>query len=183
LIPVLAVIQLVLIAVWSRRRTPRARRAVWIGFVVFPLLVLVQALVVTNRERLIGICHDLARACRDGDPAAFGRHVSDTFAAEARGGGERWDKAALLDWLERQLTTYRIEEPRLRQFEVEPDGDRAVVRFAATCRVISSEQIINRYPSAWELHFHRIGGQWLLEDARPRRTPLFPYGGLGDLPR
>ncbi len=168
---------------WSRRRTPGARWVLWTGFVVFPLLVLLQALVVTDRERLVSICHSLAHAYRDGDLVAFGRQVSGSFGAEPPRGAEPWDKTALLEWLEGQLASYRIEEPRLSRFEVEVEGDRAVVRFSATCRVITPDQIITWHPSAWELGFRRTDRGWLMENLRPRATSIFPYSRLGDLPR
>jgi len=183
LIPVLAAVQLVLVAVWSRRRTVRARKAVWIGFVLFPLLIVMQALVVTDRERLIAACHELAYAYRDGDLIAMRRLVSETFESDPRRGQEPWSKDDLLDWLEHELTVYRVEEPRLRQFQTEVNGDEAVVRFAASCRVVSPDQLINRVVSNWELEFGRRDGQWLLENVRPRPSPLFPFARLHDLPR
>lgn len=179
----LAVAQFVLIAVWSRRRTPRARRAVWGGFVVFPLLVLLQALVVTDRERLMGICHDLADAVRRADVDAFGEHISPRFQSDPGPGDVAWDKAALLERFESASSTYRIEEPRLRTFEIQVDGARAAVCFAATCRIVTAEQIIARRPSNWELIFERQASGWRVTNIRPRPSRLFPYRRLHDLPR
>ena len=181
LIPVLAAVLFLLIAVWSRRRTPRARRAVWGGFVVFPLLVLLQALVVTDRERLIGICHDLANAVRRADVNAFGEHISPLFQSDPGPGSVTWDKAVLLERFESAKSTYRIEEPRLRTFEIRVDGARAVVRFAATCRIVTAEQIITRHLSNWELIFERQTGGWRITNIRPRSSRLFPYRRLHDL--
>ena len=153
------------------------------GLVACPLLVLLQALVVTDRERLTAVCHALADAVRQADIEAFGRHVSPLFESHPVAGGTSWDKAALLEHLESTITTYRIEEPRLRGFEFELDATGAVVRFSATCRIVTADRIGSGYPSNWELTFERRGDRWQVISIRPRPSRLFPYRRLSDLPR
>ncbi|MHC4065512.1 MAG: hypothetical protein ACYSUI_13585, partial [Planctomycetota bacterium] len=141
LIPVLVAAQFVLIVVWSRRRTRKTRRLVWAGLVAWPVLVILNALVVTDRERLTGICRDLAEAVSRTDAEAFAEHISQRFQSDPGRNGTSWDKSALLQRVEGTVKTYRVEEPRLRAFEIDLDGDRATVRFAATCRIVTAHQI------------------------------------------
>jgi hypothetical protein len=155
----------------------------FVGFVVFPLLILLQALVVTDRERLVSICQAVARAVQHGDVAGVAEYVSPQFTNEDSRGGRSIDKALLIETLEQLLSRYDVEEPRLRQFEVEVDGAEAVVCFSASCRIITPDQIIAPMGSAWELTFARSEGRWRVIDIRPRPTPLFPYERLSDIPR
>ncbi|MHC4610687.1 MAG: hypothetical protein ACYS7M_10115, partial [Planctomycetota bacterium] len=59
---------------------------------------------------------------------------------------------------------------------------RATVRFAATCRIVTAQQIFARHPSRWELVFECEGGRWRVVNIRPRSSSLFPYRRLTDLP-
>jgi len=183
LVPLLVVVQFVLIVIWSRRRTPRARRAVLAGFFVAPLLVVLQSAVVTDRERLTRACVALADACRRGDVPGFGRYVSPSFAAAAGPGQDPFTRSSLLEWLEHTLIAYRVEEPRLRAFEITCEGPHAVVRFEASCRVVTDRDIAPGILSRWELHFELRDGQWLVTDIRPLPSRWFPFRRLADLPR
>jgi hypothetical protein len=155
----------------------------FVGFVVFPLLILLQALVVTDRERLVSICHAMAQAVQKGDVGGVAEHVSPQFLNQDPQGGRSIGKVQLIETLEQLLSRYDVEEPRLRQFEVEVAGAEAVVRFTASCRIITSDEIIAPMGSAWELSFARAEGSWRVIDIRPRPTPLFPYRRLSDIPR
>jgi len=183
LVPVLVAVQLVLIGVWSRRRTRGARRVMFAGFIAFALLVLLQALVVTDRERLVASCWALARAVQAGDVEAFADHVSENFATEGLHREATVGKEGLTEWLEQVLHTYSVEEPNLRQFQIEVTGDRALVRFTATCRIITPQEVVSRYPSAWEFDFGWSERRWQVTDIRPQPTRLFPYRRLADIPR
>ena len=160
------VVQFVLLVVWSRRRTERARRIMLAGFVVGPLLVLIQWLVVTEAERLRSTCEALAEAVRDADVPAFERHLAADFSFDGPQLGRSLDKAATCERLEQQLKRYRIENPRLGSFEIEVTGGRAVVHLTARCRVVSADEIEPTVVSDWELTFERVGKRWLLTAAR-----------------
>lgn len=183
LVPALAVIQLVLIGVWSNRRTDLSRRIMVAGFLVFALLVVVQKLVVTDRERIEEHCHALARAVQRGDVPAVGRLVADDFLSEQGGNRSPWNKKRFLDLLQQLLTRYDIEEADLKNVQVEVEGDRGVARFAAVCRVVTPEAI--EYPplSTWEVTFGRRDSLWRVVEIRLRPTPLFPFRYLADIPR
>jgi hypothetical protein len=159
-------VQFILLTVWSRRRTELSRKVMLVGLVVFPLLVLIQALVVTDRERLTSVCESLARAVRDADVDAFDDHLVDGFRFDGEVLGRSLDRATTRERLEHTLTRYRIEDPRLSHFEIEIDGVRATVRFTARCRVVSAERIQPSLSTSWELTFHKTADRWLVTSAR-----------------
>ncbi|MCP4248972.1 MAG: nuclear transport factor 2 family protein [bacterium] len=181
LVPLLAVALFLLLVYWARRRTQAARRILAVGFAVAALLVVVQALVVTDRERLVQVSRDLADACRRADLEAFAAYVSPGFQSDP--GAGTWDREALVGNLERILHRYQIEELSLRSFEFDLDESPAVVRFAATCRIITTEQIIGHIFSRWELHFEPGPQGWRVVNIRPIPTPMFPYRRLTDFSR
>ncbi|MFQ5489980.1 MAG: nuclear transport factor 2 family protein [Phycisphaerae bacterium] len=183
LVPTLVVIQFVLVAIWSRFRTLRWRRTMLAGFLIGPLLVLAQAWIQTDAERLTAICRQMADAVEAVDPPGFAQYISEGFRAAGRPGQDGLDRQELLDQLSQLLNVYRIEQPRLRGFVVQVDGDQATVRYAATCRVIAPDQVLPLVTSAWELIFARRNGQWRVVDLHPRSTPTFPFTSLDEIPR
>ena len=160
------VVQFVLLVVWSRRRTERARRIMLAGFVVGPLLVLIQWLVVTEAEQLRATCDSLAAAVQDADVQAFERHLTADFVFDGPVLGRSLDKAAACERLDQQLKRYRVENPRLAGFQIEVTGRQATVSLTARCRVVSADEIEPTVVSIWELTFERVGKRWLLAAAR-----------------
>ncbi len=154
------------------------------GFVAGPALLALQALVVTDRERLELACRGLAQAVQRGDIDAVSEFLSDRFSMEGADAAQIIDHDAFINLIVEFLHTYSIEEVGLRQFEIEEQAaDRAVVRFTATCRVISSQEVVPRVVSRWQLVFERSDEGWQAVELTPVPTPLFPYRRLVDIPR
>jgi len=181
LVPVLVACQLLLIHFWSKYRTRTTMRLMLVGFVVFPLMVLLQAVVTTDRERLVQVCRAMAEAVESADTHAFSGFVSDDFALSGDSAADL-AKEDLVKKLERFLMTYDIEDARLRQFEIQVDGERATVVFTAHCRVVASEVITPGSVSKWQCRFQREGDSWRMIHVEPRPTPLFPFSRLRDIP-
>ncbi len=160
LIPALVVVQFILIIVWARRRTSRSRQVLLAGFVVFPLMMLIQTLVVTDREQLQAVCRAMADAIRQADVGTFADHLARDFKYDGPAMGRVLGADDTCTRLDDELNRFRIEEPRLWGFEIEVSGDRATVRFAARCRVVSAEQIEPSLRTDWELTFRRVDGEW-----------------------
>ena len=81
LLILLVVIELVLIAVWSRRRsdlTTRLVLGVLIGAITLPIL---SHFVITPRERIVALCHELAGAVEASNIASIRRHLAADFEA------------------------------------------------------------------------------------------------------
>jgi hypothetical protein len=176
LAPVLVVVQFVLVRRWVQRRTVRSRRAVLIGFVVIPLLLVVQAVVETDRERIISLCRELAVAAEDGDVVTIGGQVADRFQTEGVGRDE------FLSLTARALAAVHPENAKLTGFDVTfTDGRRATVRFRAVVYVYYADAMRSRRLSKWELRFERVSGRWQVVFLSPRRDVGFPFDSLREL--
>ena len=179
LIPILVGLEIVLLHFWSRRRTPLTGWTAVGGLIAIPLLVAVQILVVTDRERIIRICRELAKATAQADTTALGRHIAANFAINSP--GRVSNKAGLLDEFERILSKWDVEEERLSAFDVAVDGHTARATFHATCRLISNDLMIPRHVSKWKLEFAKLDTVWLVTHIRPSSTPPWKRGSLPDL--
>lgn len=167
-----AFVEFWLLWAWARRRTRRTRRLALGGLLAAPLLVVVQALVVTERERIVAVCHKLARAVEAGDVDGFGAHIADGFADGSI------DRDRLLASLTRALARVRVEEARLSGFKLSVDGARGQVDFQAGCRLVAADFIDGRVLSRWKLSFVLLGGEWRVIAIQPVPTPTFPYQSL-----
>ena len=168
-------VQFILIAVWSWQRSKAAGRIVWVGFAAAPLLLITSVLVVTPREQIINLTRTLAGHVDDPNLRAIKLLLADDFHA-----GD-FDRDTFLDRLEPALTKYRIDDPRLRWFQVSfPESDVGVVEFHATAHVRSPEVLYDWIASRWRLTFRREGEQWLLTEVESLPTPPLNLDNLRD---
>ena len=175
---VLVAVQLVLIAIWSRLRSRGAGRAVWIGFAAIPTLLILSAVVVTPRERIIIICHDLADAVEANNPAGIEAYLSGDFQA----GG--LDRLQFMDHAEATLERFSVYYPELRRFEVTfPRKDKTVATFNVFCRIESPEAMLGWLPTRWRLTFRYVGGAWKVTNIESIPIPPLHIDDLTDLPR
>lgn len=181
LVPAFVALEMVLLAVWQRRRTPWTGRAAAAGLAAIPLSVAAQALVVTDAEHIERLCRDVASAVARGDLAALRGQLSDQFAAA--GTGEELGKSELLDRARRALQRWSVEEQRLSDFHTEVHADRATVTFQVSCRLTTDDRVVPRHVSRWRLTAHSTGGVWKVTGLRPVRSRLLPYDSLGHLLR
>ncbi|MBI4718690.1 MAG: hypothetical protein HY763_12860 [Planctomycetes bacterium] len=152
-----ATVELVLIAVWSRRRSPGSARVATAGLAAIPLLMVISAAVETPREEVTAFCGELAMLVEHGDLAGIERRL----APEIEVGGLGRDE--LLARLKTTLTRYHVSDPHLHGFEVAvPRGAPAVARFDALCRVRGSELVYEWLPSRWRLTLRRGDSGWLV---------------------
>jgi hypothetical protein len=166
LLPLVLIVLFILIVRWSRRRDRGSARAMTIGFIAAAMLLALPGLVVTRREQIIAECRELARAVDDGDVAAIDARLAEDFRI-----GDL-DRAAVVGRLTDTLTRFRVDDPRLRRFEVSfPTPNTAVATFAASARVRSAESLYDRLPSRWRLTFRETEG-WKV--ARLESLPVPP---------
>ncbi len=151
----LVAIEFTLVALWSRRRSPGLSRLIWTCLAATPVLLVLCHLVVTPRERIIALCHELASAVEAGDMAAIEERLAADFEAAGLNGAD------LVDRVEQTLTRHHVIKPRLGGFEVTFPTDRVgEVTFRAICRVESYEGYFDRLPSRWRLTLRRGGDTW-----------------------
>lgn len=152
---VLAVFVLLLLFRWANRRDRASARALLIALAAAAGLPALSALVVTQREQVIHTCHAMACAVDDGAVAAFGEFLDGSCVV----GG--LDRASFLDRLEEMLTRFRVDQPRLRGFEITVDSaGRAVAEFTASAQLRSAEGNWDRVPTRWRVSLRRTGERW-----------------------
>ena len=177
LVPVLVVLELVLIRRWLARRTQRSKRAAQIGLLLVVVLPIVQALVVTQRERIEGDCRAMVRAVQAGNVPGVAAHVSRDFRE-----GDI-DRESFLRRVKDTLTTYKVEHARVLGLEITVHGDEADVVLRVVCTVVTRDELLPNTLSAWSLRFRRTDGTWWMVGARPRPTAQFPFDRLEQVMR
>ena len=111
----------------------------------------------TPRERIIQLCEELAEFVDEGNVTAIGLRLTDDFVLED------YDRQTFLARVERSLTEYRVDDPRLSSFRVElSDSDNGTVEFHASARVRSQDLVQDWVPSRWRLTVRKVGGEWLV---------------------
>jgi len=169
----LVAVETVLIVVWARRRTRASVRAAWVGFAMIPASLTLSILIETPRERVIAFCWELARAVDEGEVNSIAEHFADDFQTDG------FDRSAFVDRLEQTLTRFRVDQPRLRDFEVAfPTDESAVVTLTATCRIRSIDAVFDHLPSRWRLTLRRDRDSWLV--VKIESIPILPLN-LRDL--
>lgn len=172
------VMEIVLLAVWSSRRTRATRNAALIGLAALPVLEAVNFLVVTPREQVITICHDMADAVERNDMDALARHVDAEFSAVDL------DRHGFLEAVSNTLSHFRVEEPYLHQFDVTiSKGDTAVAEFNASCYVVAQGVRQQRLLSRWRVMMRRRGDAWRMITVDALPTAMSPIRNLRDVLR
>jgi len=140
-----------------------------LALILSSAMLLMQALIVTDRERVARVCSQLAAAVERADAAAFAEQVSERVSVR-RARGDALDKDALMERFQRLREEYHVEEVRLRDMEIRVEGRSVVVELRATCRVVARSE---RYPSVtsrWRMRFDREGNEWRLTEVEHGRV-------------
>lgn len=175
-----AAAQFGLICLWSWRRSRGTARAAWIGFGLLPALAGASILIVTDKERMIRVCHDMARAVEEADVDAIAARLSP----ELRAGG--LEREAFLDRLRGALTKHRLKWVELSRFDrTDVDGrmNGATLEFNATCDVSTSDAAFERLRTRWRLSFEWAGHRWFVTRMEALPTPFSPIRDLDDFLR
>lgn len=177
LLAALLAVQFLLISLWSWRRSPTTGRAVWIGFLAMPILLLTSWLVITPRERLLHICREIALHAELKEVDAIGNYFSSNVDADG------WDRHELLENIDRVLSTYRLERTTFSGFEVTAQGNEHVAEFGASCDISTRDGDLQRLPTAWRLTFRRSDQEWEIIRVESVPVPPLQIRDLQDLMR
>lgn len=176
LVPLLVAVLVVLVGVRAFYPTRRTARLVWVWVVVAPLLVVVQALVDTPRERIVEMCHELAAAVETGDLEIIGGRLAPGFSAE------QLDRAAFLALVERTLTRYDVRGPTVSAFDITfLDDATARVEFYSRCGVGADEFEAREVVARWRLSCRKTQADWRVTSVEILPTPLSPLRSLRDV--
>lgn len=162
----LIVAQITLIAWWSWSRSPRAGRAVWIGFGAIPILLILSGLVRTPRERIVATVVELAQCVETEDLYGIENWLAPEFEAEP------YDRAEFLAQMEAAFDRASIRSPTVHGFEISfPRSGVGVAVFQSGCRIETNEASIGWLPLRWRLTFERRGDRWLVEKIETMPVP------------
>jgi hypothetical protein len=133
------------------------------GLVVGAVLLVVQHVVVTDREQIEQILRDLALAvdCEEVDTVLA--------AMDDRCDVDGMDKRQLAERLRSAFEHSDIDEVKILESDVTVEGDTAKVFIRVHCRVRSPEVPYDYHLSAWDLRFVRRGNRWLISQVKHSR--------------
>ena len=164
----------VAVAVHRTRYTKASRRGIWLTLAGCLALLVMQWLVVTDRETLEATVRTMARAMDEGDVATIAEHVDAGFQL----GQENRDE--FIESVNRTLQVYQVDEARITGVESAVEGDGATVSFWARCDVRGGGATDYNFFSRWRLHFVRRAGRWLMDRIDEARADL-PVGTGGGI--
>lgn len=143
------------------------------GPLLATVLLIVQHLVVTDRERIGQILDALALAVDCEDVDAIADALDEDYEAEGM------DKEAFLARVESAFERAEIDEVKILNTKITVEGDAASVNLRAHCRIRASDWPYDYFPSAWLLRFVRRDDDWQVQHIRQTKYE----GGLapGDL--
>lgn len=165
----LAIAAVAAAAVWYRRRTrgPLIVLAAVCGSA--GIVYAVEALVVTDRERIVAATEQIARRVPTEAPAVLQRYLTDDFAGEFR--GRRIDKARAIQAARENVGAYGISEVRISRVEVRLSGRFADVE-VGTLIVPEGRRPV---PVQWSLSWVKLEEGWRIRSLKDYRIGLsFP---------
>ena len=166
-----------LVLLWWVRRSARPAGRLLIGYLLLAAgLLLVQALVVTDAEKIRRVTREMARAVDFGKVEVIQTHLADDFATWG------YDRDEFGEFVYEQLEVYRVDEVWVGGAELQVDGAQAGIEFTARARVGTNETGLQPYLGRWRLTLRREGSKWLVTRVENLAGPGAP-SGAGTAPR
>ena len=150
----------VLAIAWHWRRTPRSAVALGVGIAVAVLLLVVQKIVVTDREAIDRTVRRLAVAVETKDFEAVAQLIDDDFGTDGR------KKADLIPAIKATLTRFEIEGARLHAMKIDVSEDHATTEFGVLCR-LRFNGFDRPSTSRWSLGLVRRDAGWRVREINP----------------
>lgn len=144
---------------WLRPTRVSAGLAVG-GLFVGAVLLIVQHLVVTDREQIRELIENLALAVDCEDIRPIEAAIDSEYNADGM------DKAQLLRRMREAFEHADIDDVKLVDTRIQAEGDHAVVNLRAHARVRSPDWPYDYHLSAWDIELVRRGSAWRVMAAR-----------------
>jgi hypothetical protein len=130
------------------------------GLLLSSVLMILQHVVVTDREWIEQILEELALAVDCEDLETIEAALANTIEAEGM------DKAQFMARLESIFEQAEIDEVHILDAEISVDDTSASVHLQAHCRVRAPDWPYEYHLSSWDLRFVRGTDTWLLQMVR-----------------
>jgi hypothetical protein len=149
--------------------TPGRRLTIWIALIGCILLIVLQQVVKTDRERIQAAVRAMATAIDDGDVPALGDQIDGDFR------DRNTDRQAWLQEVRQWLQRWQVDEAKVGGFNIEVNDTQAVASFWAVCNGRSGNQSDQVY-SSWKLAFVRRDSGWKLLRVIGGKVNMMDYG-------
>jgi len=160
----LAFAELVLVVVWHEKRTRAWALSLLIPVLLTGAVVLVERLVVTDREQIIAAARDIAAAVETRDLERIPQHLDDKFSAKLP--GKRIDRDKAVAEINAKISRRNITGVNFRKTDIEVTGSEA--KMHTTTILIYGEEG-SRTSLIWDITWIKRAGRWkILEVAEPR---------------
>lgn len=163
LLALAVLIEAVLATCWWFRPGRITSWAVVVGLLLAAVLLIVQHLVVTDRERIDQILEDLALAVDCEDIETLAAALDDGYRADDM------DKDRFLERVADAFERADIDEVKIVDKQISVEGDGAVVHLRAHGRIRSPDWPYEYNMSSWEVRFIRRDGDWWVIEVRRGR--------------
>lgn len=154
------VVAVVLGGVWRQHGTRAALRNWVIGVVAGVVLLVIQKVVVTDREAVDAVLRTLVRAVDERDPAPIVARIDERYLADGL------TRAEVVPLIEAMLRRTEVERPIVRGLEIKVVDSTAFVQFSIVCRVRAGG-FERPTQSNWKLDFVRRGEEWKVQAIQP----------------
>jgi hypothetical protein len=159
LMAVLILLESILLTWWWFRADRRAGIAMIGLLLVGAVMLIVQHVVVTDREKIRQLLEDLALAVDSEDVRAFAAHIDEEYNADGL------DKARLIERVATAFKEVKIDDVKLVNTKIKIEDDTATVNLRAHARVRGGDLPYEYHLSFWEVKLARRGPDWKVTSA------------------
>jgi len=130
------------------------------GLLLSTVLLIVQHLVVTDREQIEQILETLALAVDCEDVETIASALDEDYQADGMG------KRRFIERVESTFRRADIDEVKILNARIAVESDRATVKLRAHCRVKAPDWPYEYHLSSWVICFTGLSGDWLIDEVR-----------------
>ncbi len=155
--------EVVLLLIWRTRRIKRSAAALAAGAILAGIVLLVAALVVTNREQIQSACDEIAEAVNHRDLASVGRHLDENFV------GPYQPTEKLIRLADNAIRQYNLNTISLRILNLELTDRQAIMKLRTWFRVgTAGDEEIGHAVLDWKIFWIKRPNGWrIIEVDRP----------------
>ncbi len=162
----LAFTELVLGVIWYEKRTTRWALSLLIPVALAGAVVLVEQLVVTDKEQIVSAARDITEAIESRELERIPEHLDEKFVARLR--GMRIGRDEVVAVCNARISRWNISGVSFGKHDVEVTGSQATMHVVTILSY--GEEGSSRTSLIWDIIWVKRDGRWrILEVAEPRQ--------------
>ncbi|MFP3937434.1 MAG: hypothetical protein ACLFVW_03760 [Phycisphaerae bacterium] len=155
--------ELVLLAVWYERRTPRWAMSLLAPVVLAGAVFLVEAVVETDREQITRALGEIAADAGAGRTDAGERYLADDYK------GFGGSKQQIISRADSVIKRFNVRDVNFVNLQVELRNSTARTTFSSVISLGASSDPGRRVSMVWDIRWEKRGDEWRIVDMdRPR---------------